>query len=98
MNEQLAGYPGRVDIVVAWGDMDAFGHVNNTVYIRWLETGRIAYFRQLDLSEFLGQASVAPILASIQCRYKAPVVFPDTVTVATRVKELGDDRFTMQHG
>ena len=40
-------YPVAVELPVAWGDMDAFGHVNNTVYIRWFETARIVS-RRLD--------------------------------------------------
>lgn len=77
--------------------MDAFGHVNNTVHIRWLESGRVQYLMQLGLSEFMDQSGVAPILASISCRYRSPVVFPDVVTIGTRVKELGEDRFTVHH-
>ena len=29
---------------IRWGDMDAMGHVNNTLYFRYLETARIAWF------------------------------------------------------
>lgn len=34
-------------IPIRWGDMDAMGHVNNTVYFRYLETVRIAWFGSL---------------------------------------------------
>ncbi|MCB1050236.1 MAG: acyl-CoA thioesterase, partial [Acidobacteria bacterium] len=37
----LSQYPHRVEIELAWGDMDAFQHVNNTVYLRFFETSRI---------------------------------------------------------
>ena len=26
---------------IRWGDMDAMGHVNNTVYFRYMETARV---------------------------------------------------------
>lgn len=41
--------PGCVSlrIVVAWGDMDALGHVNNTVYLRWFESARIAWWEKV---------------------------------------------------
>ncbi len=32
---------------VAWGDMDAFGHVNNVHYYRYMESARIALFRSV---------------------------------------------------
>lgn len=45
----LAGFPVVIEIPVQWGDQDAFGHVNNTVYLRWLESGRIAYMTRIGV-------------------------------------------------
>ena len=95
-HDLLAGFPVTVDIPVAWGEMDAFGHVNNVVYFRYFETARIAYMRALG-EEFAQNSGVGPILASIGCRFKFPLTFPDTVRVGARVTELGADRFTMLH-
>ena len=55
MEKLLADYPVVVETPVAWGEMDAFGHVNNIVYFRYFETARIAYFEKLDVPEFLGR-------------------------------------------
>ena len=38
----LAQFPIILTIPVQWGDQDAFLHVNNTVYLRWFESARIA--------------------------------------------------------
>ena len=35
-------FPVVIELPVQWGEMDAFGHVNNVVYLRWFESGRIA--------------------------------------------------------
>ena len=35
---------------IRWGDMDAFGHVNNTVYFRYMEQVRISWFEQIGLA------------------------------------------------
>ena len=44
----LKGYPSKIKINVAWGEMDSFQHdVNNVSYFRYLETGRIDYFHAL---------------------------------------------------
>jgi len=97
IGELLAEYPVVTEVPVAWGDMDALGHVNNVVYIRWLENGRVAYFSQLADEDFLAGKKIGPILASVQCRFKAPVVYPDAVLIGTRVREMGDDRMTFVH-
>jgi len=45
----LSPFPSVTPIDVAWGDMDAFGHVNNTRYFRYFETARIAYFTVINV-------------------------------------------------
>jgi acyl-CoA thioester hydrolase len=92
----LADFPVTVTIPVRWGDMDAFGHVNNTVYFRFFEGARIAYFERMHIHTGV-PSGVGPILHSTSCRFRAPVVFPDTVTVGVRVAELGEDRIRMVH-
>ena len=52
-------YPVIVDDIVRWGDMDAFGHVNNTVYFRYFEQARIGYFEQVQAMEYM-QARYRP--------------------------------------
>ncbi len=93
----LAGYPTIVECPVAWGEMDAFGHVNNTVYFRYFENARIAYFRNLELMEHMHATGIGPILAHTQCRFRLPLTHPDAVAVGARVASLGADRFRMAY-
>jgi len=94
----LAGFPVVVDLPVAWGEMDAMGHVNGVVFIRYFETSRFTYFAKLGPAlEGMGSAKRGWILASLTCRYRAPLTFPDTVSVGTRVAAVGVDRYVMQH-
>lgn len=90
---ELDDYPITVEVPVAWGDMDAFGHVNNTVFFRWFETARIAFLEAIDFTAG-GDSGVGPILASTSCRFRRPVRYPATVTVGVRVEGVGADRFT----
>ena len=94
--ELLADFPVTVDIPVAWGDMDAMGHVNNTVYFRYFETARITAFTGLGLGSIEQSDGVGPILHSTSCRFRIPLTHPDTVTVGARIAEVGDDRFLMR--
>jgi acyl-CoA thioester hydrolase len=97
MNESLAGFPVVIDIPVAWGEMDALRHVNNIVYFRYFESARIAYFEKLRFWEFMNQTGVGPILASIQCKFKIPLTYPETVSVGTRIPSIEQDRFVMEY-
>lgn len=83
----------RLEQAIAWGDMDAFGHVNNTVYLKYFESARVQYFDAIpSLAGFEGSA--IPVVAKISCEYKKPVVYPDTLVMEVGVVEMG--RASMQ--
>ncbi len=96
MKDILKNFPVAIELLVAWGEMDAMQHVNNIVYFRYIESVRMAYFEQIGLLEHMQATGVGPILASTSCRFRRPLTYPDTVSVATRASEIGDDRFTLQ--
>jgi acyl-CoA thioester hydrolase len=97
MDEKLGHFPVSVTIPVAWGDMDAFQHVNNTVYARWLETARIAYFMRLGLLERMRSDGIGPIVGRIAIDFRRPVTFPDTVRVDATTKKIGRSSLTMAY-
>ncbi len=93
----LTGFPVELKFPIAWGQMDAFEHVNNVVYFRYFEDARIAYFQKVGMLERMETVGEGPILASTQCRFRIPLTYPDDVTVGACVRELGKDRFTMYY-
>jgi acyl-CoA thioester hydrolase len=97
LTDPLSKYPDIVSVDVQWGDQDAFGHVNNTVYLRWFEIGRISYVAKLGLSHDKTKPTPAPILAAVTCNFLRQVTFPDRVQVATRVVRVGNRSLAMEH-
>ncbi len=98
----LTEFPTTVNQDVTWGEMDAFGHINNTVYFRYFETVRMNFFEKSGVNAHNTATQVGPILASTQCQFRAPLTFPDNITIGTRIKELGaieqgEKRFTMEY-
>lgn len=83
-------------IPVLWGDMDAFGHVNNTRFIRWFETARIAHFQRIGVKT-TAAVGVAPILAHVSCDFIAPVDFPNDVLVGARTSKIGTTSFHQEY-
>jgi acyl-CoA thioester hydrolase len=84
-----------VTIPVAWGGMDANGHVNNIIYFRYFESVRIAYFEKLDFRNLQRETGIGLILASTECRYKIPLHYPETISVGTKILSMDEDRFVM---
>ena len=93
----LADFPVVINWPVQWGDQDAFGHVNNTVYFRWFESARIAYFERLGLEEAMSGHGLGPILAAINCNYRRQLTYPDTIRIGTRVTRVGNTSLTIAH-
>ena len=97
MSDLLQRYPVVIETPIAWGQMDSFRHLNNTVYFRFFESGRIAYFETLGFLEYMEETGVGPILASTSCRFRIPLTYPDTVSIGTRISNFEADRFTMEY-
>jgi acyl-CoA thioester hydrolase len=93
-------YPVILKQQAIWGDMDAFQHVNNTVFFRYFEDARMAYFEKTGVMNYMQVTNLGPILADTQCQFRAPISFPDNLIIGTRLQELpsvGDKRFTMEY-
>jgi len=97
MEHPLADYPVVIELPVVWGEMDAFGHVNNVVYFRWFESVRIEALRRLGTLAMKDETGIGPILASLACRFRIPLQYPDRVLAGVRITDMGEDRFTMHH-
>lgn len=97
IDDDLAMFPVSIEVPVQWGDQDAFGHVNNTIFLRWFESARIAYCRRVGLSAPRDGAGVGPILAAISCNYRRQVTFPDTVRIGSRIARIGRTSLVMEH-
>jgi acyl-CoA thioester hydrolase len=97
MDKSLERYPVIIEIPVAWGEMDAFQHVNNVAYFRYFESVRMAYYERLNLKELRIRTGIGPILAATSCRFKMPLTYPDRVRVGVKVTGIKEDRFMMDH-
>lgn len=80
-----------------WGQMDALGHLNNTVYLRFFEEARIVLFDRANLRAVRAATRVGPILAATSVRFLRPLVHPDTVRVETGVRSIGHTSFVMDY-
>ena len=85
-----------VPLTVQWGDMDALGHVNNAVYFRYVETGRISYFDELDQHDPAIWGGAGPILANISCTFLDQLRYPADIEVGTRTTRLGGKSMTVE--
>ncbi len=82
---------------VAWGELDALGHVNHTVVLRWFENVRFVWFEHVGIAALMHASAgrQGPILARVSCDYRAPIRFPDTIRASVQCVELGTSSMTL---
>lgn len=91
----MEGYRFVLPREVEFRDIDVAGHVNNAVYLTYLETARIRYLIEVLGPRFAYEVSL--ILARIQIDFRSPARFPETLEVGARVTRLGTKSFDMEH-
>lgn len=67
-------------IPVRWGDMDAMGHVNNTLYFRYAEQSRIEWLESLGYRLDAGRQEAA-VIVDASCTFLVPITYPATVEI-----------------
>jgi acyl-CoA thioester hydrolase len=83
-------------IPVRWGDMDALGHVNNTVYFRYMEQARIEWLESLGVGDIVNVDS-GPVIVNASCTFLLPVTYPATIEIDTLIGHPGRSSLPTYH-
>ena len=92
MLPKLEQFPGRTADVIRFGDLDPQGHVNNTVFATFFETGRVAFLR--EPGNALSPPGTTSVLARLDISFLKELHWPGTVQIGTGVAEIGRSSFT----
>jgi acyl-CoA thioester hydrolase len=80
---------------IRWGDMDAMGHVNNTVYFRYIEQARISWFDEIDCAP--DPKGEGPVIVNARCSFIKQLKYPGEIEILTFVGPPGRSSFEMLH-
>ncbi len=86
-----------LEVPVAWGEQDLFGHVNNIVYFRYFESARMHFLDRIGVLRSHQELSQGVILASTTCNFEKPVTWPQLLTIRTGCSKVGNTSFTMEY-
>lgn len=76
-----------VPIPIRWGDIDAYGHVNNTIYFRYMEQARCEWLEALGYK--VAPEGHAPVIINAACTFLVPMTYPGTVEVRLFAGHVG---------
>lgn len=75
---------------VRWGDCDQLGHLNNTIYLQLIESGRLDYFHKVLGIELTPQTPCGWIMLDLKCHFRSQVHYPTKLEVATKFSRVGN--------
>ena len=90
----MEGFPVRVRVDVRFRDLDPLGHVNNAVFLSYMELARIRYFQRIS-PDWLEEGHF--VVARMEVDYLRPILLGDEVFVGVRTVGLGRSSLRMEH-
>ncbi len=81
----------EMTLPIRWGDMDVMGHVNNTLYFRYLEIARLEWFRTIGVE--LGPQVVGPVIVNAFCNFYKQLEYPGDIRVKMYASDPGRTTF-----
>jgi acyl-CoA thioester hydrolase len=72
---------------IRWGDMDAFRHVNNTVYFRYMEQARVEWIESLGIQVAPGTGSM--LMINGFCNFYQQLSYPGELILKTYIGNIG---------
>ncbi len=88
-------YPYRhsLDIQARFNDFDGFGHVNNTVYLQYMDLGKEKYISQV-IGDIFHEHDDALVIVNINCDFCQVTAYSEPIEVLTRVDAIGKHTIT----
>ena len=85
----------ELQMPLRWGDMDAMGHINNTLYFRYMEVCRLDWiFKQGVSTRLEGQG---PVIINAFCNFLRQLEYPGDIRVTMHVAQPGRSSFETYH-
>lgn len=87
-------YHHRERMQIRFNDIDMLGHLNNSVYLQFMDLGKAGYFRQFTGGRF-EHDTVGLVIANINCNFFAPTYLEEKLDVLTAVESLSTRSLVM---
>lgn len=82
---------------IDWSELDVFGHVNNVMFMKYVQAARLHYVEEIGLMELYRSAHIGFMVAETSCRFKKPLHFPGSVHLLTKQLSTGNTSFVLEH-
>ncbi|MGB8704500.1 MAG: acyl-CoA thioesterase [Gillisia sp.] len=86
-----------VELRIDWSDLDMYKHVNNLMFMKFMQTGRVEFWERTGLAETYERTNRGPMLVSSHCDFRKSLYYPGKAIVKTKLGYLKNSSFSVEH-
>ena len=93
----MSNFKLELKLRIDWSDLDMYRHVNNLSFMRFMQSGRVHLWEATGLHNMYVEENKGAMLVSTHCDFKNPLHYPGNALIKTRVAEVGNKSFKIEH-
>ncbi|MCM1520058.1 MAG: acyl-CoA thioesterase [Lachnoclostridium sp.] len=88
-------YRHYLPIQIRFTDIDSMGHVNNAVYLNYMDLGKTRYFEDV-MDGDIDWHNIGVVVVNLNCSYFAQTLYGENIEVLTTINHIGEKSLTME--
>ena len=87
----------KITLRIDWSEIDAFGHVNNVMFMKYVQAARLNFVDSVGLMKMHRTQNIGFMVAETNCQFKKELHFPGYINVNTKIDFVKNTSFALEH-
>lgn len=87
----------NINLRIDWSELDAFGHINNVMIMKYVQTARLHYIETIGLMHLHRTKNIGFMVAETNCQFKKELNFPGNISIGTKNIFVKNTSFSLEH-
>lgn len=87
----------KISLRIDWSELDAFGHINNVMIMKYVQAARLNYIEAIGLMHLHRTQNTGFMVAETNCQFKKELHFPGSITIDTKIVFVKNTSFSLEH-
>jgi acyl-CoA thioester hydrolase len=87
----------KIILRIDWSELDTFGHVNNVMFMKYVQTARLNYVEVIGLMNLYRTKNIGFMVAETNCQYKKELQYPGIIAINTKLVFMKNTSFSLEH-
>lgn len=86
-----------INLRIDWSELDAFGHINNVMIMKYVQAARLNYIEAIGLMHLHRTQNIGFMVAETNCQFKKELHFPGNISIDTKIIFAKNTSFSLEH-